>query len=230
MQGGRRAVRRPFPFPSEEWPMKTSSWVGLLVALMTALACGRSERPSQTAAAADTAKPWRKPGDQIDSILPMPEYLRRFRQGMTEPVRLEGGATSREGLARLFLAALAARDSAAIGRLLISRAEFAWLVFPQHIYSEPPYELDPRIFWMQLGAESTKGFQRVLQQLGSHVLGFRDLRCQRDTLQLRPGPAALWSSCRVSYRNGTKVETHRLFGSMVERDGRVKLLTVSNDF
>jgi hypothetical protein len=160
----------------------------------------------------------------------MAEYLRRFRQGLTEPARLEGGAITREALARLFLSAVATQDSVALRGLLISPAEFAWLVFPQHIYSEPPYALDPAIFWMQLGAESTKGLHGTLQRFGSHTLGYRDLRCQRDTVQLRPGPAALWSSCRVSYRNGTRVETHRLFGSIVERDGRFKLLSLANEF
>lgn len=202
------------------------------IALLLLLGClgGCGKGRSSAVAVADTAHPGRQPGDKIDSILPMPEYLRRFRQGLTEPTRLEGGATTRETLARDFLAAVAAQDSGAIGRLLVSRAEFAWLVFPQHIYSEPPYALDPAIFWMRLGQESDKGLQRTLQLYGTHTLGFRSLQCQRDTVQLKPGPAALWSSCKLTYRNGSKVETHRLFGSMLERDGRVKLLSLANEF
>ncbi len=159
----------------------------------------------------------------------MAESLRRFRAGLSEPERLEGGAISREALARDFLSAVASQDTVALAGLRVSRAEFAWLVFPQHIYSQPPNELDPAIFWLQLSAEGDKGLQRTLQRFGAHTLGFRGLQCQRDTVQVRPGRAAIWSSCKVRYRDGTKVETRRLFGSIVERDGRAKLLSLAND-
>ena len=200
-------------------------WLGLLLAA----ACARGE--SQHAAVPfDSARPWRKPGDKIDSILPMPEYLRRFREGLIAPVGFEGGAATREALARRFLTALAARDTAAIGGLLVSRAEFGWLVFPAHLYARPPYELDPAIFWMQLGGASRKGLQRALAGYGGKRLSFLALHCQRDTLQLKEGPGRLWSPCTVRYRAGDSVVTHRLFGSIVERNGRAKLLSLANDF
>ena len=82
-----------------------------------AAACTRteSEQPVNAAAGAstDTARPWRKPGDKVDSILPMREYLRRFRLGLAEPAELIGGAGSRNELARRFFAAVSARDTAA---------------------------------------------------------------------------------------------------------------------
>src|SRR5690606_27481952 len=34
--------------------------------------------------AVDNAAPWRQPGDVIDSILPMAEHERRFREGLSE--------------------------------------------------------------------------------------------------------------------------------------------------
>jgi len=199
----------------------------LILALLLGACSGKDARRS-AAVAADTVQP--APGGRIDSVLPMAEYLRRFRHGLTEPMRLEGGTTTREALARQFLAAVAVQDSGAMRRLLLSPAEFAWLVFPQHAYSAPPSELDPAVFWQRLGEESDEGLRATLRRFGSHTLGFRELRCQRDTVQLRPGPASLWSSCRMTYRNGSKVETHRLFGSIVERDGRFKLLSLANEF
>lgn len=174
--------------------------------------------------------PWRKPGDKIDSILPMPEYLRRFREGLTRPVEFQGGAASPTALARRFLSAVSHRDSAAFGPLVVSRAEFAWLVFPHHVYAGPPYELDPAIFWMQLTAGSAKGLGRTLERLGGRALGFRALDCQPDTLQVKGGPIRLWSSCEVRYRDGDSLQTRRLFGSIIEREGRFKLLSYANDF
>jgi len=189
---------------------------------------GRTDAP--VAAAADTSHPWRKPGDVVDSILPMAEYLRRFREGLTEPSRFEGGASTRDALAQRFLEALSARDTAALAGLAVTRAEFAWLVFPDHIYAAPPYELDPALFWMRLSSESSKGLGRALARYGGRPLVLLSLACQRDTLQLRSGPARMWSGCQLRYRDGAQEETRRFFGSIVERDGRVKLVSFANDF
>ena len=211
--------------------MKLMSGIMLLLAAGCSRAdAGRTGAPAVAAAipSTDTARPWRKPGDKIDSILPMPEYLRRFRRGRTEPARLTGGAESRNELARRFLAAVSARDTAAFAALAVTRAEFAWLVFPYHIYASPPYALDPELFWMQLTAESAKGAHRTLERLGGTRLTFLGLGCQRDRLQMTSGPARIWSGCELRYRVGDTVLTRRLFGSIVERDGRVKLLNFAN--
>lgn len=206
---------------------------GIGMTVLTALACVRGEaarNPATAVAVTDSARPWRKPGDKIDSILPMPEYLRRFREGLTKPARLAGGSSSRDGLARAFLSAVASRDTSAVSGLLVNRAEFGWLVFPDHRYASPPYELDPAVFWLQLSGETDKGLHRVFERYGGKVLGFRALACQRDTLQIRTGPVKVWSSCRVTFQAGDSVESHRMFGSIVERDGRVKLLSLATDF
>jgi hypothetical protein len=160
----------------------------------------------------------------------MPEYLRRFREGLAQPAQFQGGAASRAALARRFLAAVSARDTATFAALVISRAEFAWLVFPHHLYAAPPYQLDPAIFWMQLTAGSAKGLSRTLERLGGKELGFQTLDCRRDTLQVRGGPIRVWSPCGVRYREGDSLRSRRLFGSIVEREGRFKLLSFANDF
>lgn len=200
----------------------------LLIAALAAACAGKpsgQDADSAAVAATDTARPWRKPGDKIDSILPMPEYLRRFRLGLVEPSGFTNGETSRAALARSFLAAVATHDTAALARLAVSRAEFAWLVFPYHRYHNPPYELDPEIFWIQITAESAKGVHRTLQRYGGARLALTSLGCERDTLQVTAGPLRIWSGCTMRFRVGDSVETRRLFGSIVERDGRAKLLS-----
>lgn len=181
-------------------------------------------------AVADSATPWRKPGDIVDSILPVAEYLARFRSGLTEPTALDGGATSREALAEQFLRDVARRDTASLRRLLVTRAEFAWLIFPDHRYAESPYELDPTIFWMQMTAESGKGLERVLMRYGGAPLRLQAMTCVADTLQMRRGPTTIWGPCEVTYRTSDSTLTRQLFGSMVERNGRVKLMSYANDF
>jgi hypothetical protein len=198
----------------------------LFAAVLLLTAC--STKPAEVATTDST--PWRKPGDVIDSILPMPEYLRRFRVGTDSVAALTGGAPTREALARRFLDAVAVRDSVTLGGLLVSRSEFAWLVFPDHIYAAPPYELDPALFWMQLVAGSAKGSARVLERVGGQPLAFVGLECQRDTLQLRQGPATLWGPCTVRYREGDSTVARRLFASIIERDGTAKFLGYANQF
>lgn len=193
--------------------------------VLTCLAC---QSPGETAF--DAERPWRQPGDVIDSILPMEEYERRFREGLPEVTALSGGAPSRQLLAERFLVAVEARDSIALHRMMVDRAEFAWLVFPHHLYRRPPYELDPATFWMQVTQGSAKGMARVLERHGGQPLRLRGLRCTRDTTQIVSGEVAMWSDCVLAYQAGDSILTRRLFGSLVEQDGRVKFLGYANDF
>lgn len=178
----------------------------------------------------DAERPWRQPGDVIDSILPMEEHERRFRAGMTEVTALSGGDTSRDALALQFMQALERGDSVALYGLLIDRAEFAWLVYPNHLYRRSPYELDPGTLWMQLQQGSSKGLARALERHGGQSLRLQGMTCQRDTLQLVSGSMAMWGDCQLKYAAGDSTLTRRLFGSMVELDGVVKFLSYSNDF
>lgn len=200
----------------------------LLLALAAGLVAACS-KPASPATAVNDSTPWRKPGDKIDSIFPMEEYLRRFRIGLDTPTALAGGADSREAVARDFLAAVQQQDTSAIRDLLLSRAEFAWLIFPDHKYAAPPYELDPAIFWGQMASENAKGVGRLFRRFGGKTLTFQSLECTRDTLQMRRGPATLWGPCITRYRADDSTVTLRIFGTIVERDGRFKLLSAAND-
>ena len=185
---------------------------------------------SPEVAAFDAERPWRQPGDVIDSILPMAEHERRFREGLTEVASLSGGEPSRDALAQRFFEALEQRDSLTLHGLLVNRAEFAWLVFPNHLYRQAPYELDPGTLWMQLQQGSAKGLARALERHGGQQLTLQDMGCQQDTLQLVSGSMSMWGKCQLRYQEGDSTLTRRLFGSMVEQDGVVKFLSYANDF
>lgn len=200
----------------------------VLFALFLALAaCNDAADDAQTF---DAERPWRKPGDVIDSILPMEEYLRRFREGVPEVTAMTGGESDPTSLARRFVTLLASRDSVALDSLRLTRAEFAWLLFPDHAYMREPYELDPALFWSQIGAGSDQGLRRALTRVGGQPLTFVSVACQADTLQLVQGPAKIWSQCQLRYRAGDSIVAGRLFGSIVERDGRAKFLGYANDY
>lgn len=194
--------------------------------LLLLVACSGG-KPAEDVA---TVPAWRQPGDVIDSILPMAEYERRFRSDLTEVTALSGGAASIDALTRTVLSAVAARDTAALAALAITRAEFAWLVFPDHLYRSAPYELDPALFWSQIQQGSSKGARQLLEHYGGRNLALQGVACSRDTLQVSGAALRIWSGCQVDYRVDDDKVRGRIFGSIVEQGGSFKLLSYSNDF
>jgi hypothetical protein len=216
-------------------PPQLRSVGALLVILLNGCgpADGRADGqsvPSERPAVFDSARPWRKPGDKIDSIRPMKELLEGFRGAGPAPARLTGGSASRNGLVRRFLAAVSVRDTAALQAMQVSRNEFGWLVFPEHLYSDPPYELDPEIFWLQLQGRSANGIGKVLARLGGRTLRLAGLECRLDTLQGRSPEVLFWSPCRVRFLDGDSVQVGRIFGTIVEHRGMVKFLSYANEY
>jgi hypothetical protein len=208
--------------------MIMSRYAGLFLGLLF-VACADSGQ--QAEAPYDPERPWRQPGDVIDSIFPMEVMLARFRASVPEVTALQGGASDREGLARRFMNAVAAGDSTTLTGLLVNRAEYAWLVYPEHLYVKPPYELDPAIHWLQVQASSAKGMARVLERYGSRPLAFEALACEVDTVQFKGSTGIrAWAPCTVTYRANDSTLTRRLFGTIVERDGVAKFLGYANEF
>lgn len=201
--------------------MPTRALFGLVLVLA---AC---ELPPRSADAEPVDSLKLRSGYVIDSIFPMEEMLRRFREPLGEPVhRLSGGAETRDGLVREFLRALAARDEAALERLRIDEAEFAWIYFPSSPFAVSPYELPPEVLWLQLGAESGKGLARARRLIGpgSVYLGHR---C--DSTPEVHGANRLWSDCLVHWRRPDGAEQRfRLFGSILEHGGRFEFVSYAN--
>ncbi|HUF27969.1 MAG TPA: hypothetical protein VMM18_13420 [Gemmatimonadaceae bacterium] len=169
----------------------------------------------------------RRPGYVIDSVFPMEEHLRRFRAELgAAPATLEGGAASREALVGALVAALAARDSAALQRLHLDRAEFAWLYFPTSAFAAAPYELPPEFLWYQMTAESNKGIGRALRIVGG---GGTYLGHTCDDPPQVHGENRLWAGCEVRWMSAAgSEESGRLFGTIIERAGRFKFVSYAN--
>jgi hypothetical protein len=168
-----------------------------------------------------------RPGYVIDSILPMDEMLRRFRADLGPmPTALEGAAPTRDSLVRRFVRALTDQDTAALARMHLSRAEFAWIYFPSSEFASPPYELPPEILWLQMTAESNKGISRALRafERGAAYLGHE---CA-TTPELR-GQSRLWTGCIVRWRDAAGAnEEFRLFGSILEHADGFKFVSYGN--
>ena len=167
-------------------------------------------------------------GGYVDSAISTAEALRRFRGDLEEiPTSLVRGATTRDALIQGFVRAMEARDTAALRDMVLSRAEFAYLYYPTSKFSRPPYALPPAVLWLLMRENSLKGVRRSLDRRGGQPLGYLGYHCEP---QPEPqGENTLWNGCTI--RRGVTPEdtiTERLFGTIIERDGRYKFVSYAN--
>lgn len=182
-----------------------------------------------------------RPGYVVDSILPVEEELRRFRVALRERgapngsgtkasvTALTSGSNSREALVRRFIKALVKNDSSDLRAMRLTAREFADLVYPESPYTRPPYRQSPALVWNQIQNPSASGLTRLLRRLGGQPLAYVDHSCDRKPE--RQGDNRIWTGCTVGLMD-TSSDTirHRLFGSIIERDGRFKFVSYSNEF
>ncbi len=168
------------------------------------------------------------PGTHVDSILPPEEEMRRFRAGLAEPAALEGGERSREALVRAFVHAIERADTAAVRRMILSRAEFAYLYYPSTEFTRPPRRMSPDLLWFLTMQESEKGIGRLFERRGGTRLGYVATRC--DPHPRVEGRNRLWDRCRVTLRTTDGTKTERLFSTIIERDGRFKFVSYKNEY
>ena len=170
-----------------------------------------------------------RPGYIIDSILPVAEEIRRFQATLaSHPTALTGGATSRSELIARFVRALENNDTTALAKLVVTRAEFGTLIYPTSPNAVPPYRQSPQLVWLTRSASTEKAASRLLQRFGGKRRGYVGYACEERAS--REGTNVVQSGCTVRFvepgsRDTTK---RRLFGSIVERDGQFKFLSLTN--
>ena len=197
-----------------------------LVFLALALVATACEKPDPDAGTLSAAP---SPATVVDSVLPMDVALDRFRADLSEARALTSGADTRDALVRSVVDALAASDTMAFEALAVDRAEWAWLYFPSSTVARPPYELPPGLAWFQLQERNRRGALRALRELGGHALDYKGYAC--DPEPSMEGANRLWTNCAVTLgRDGAEPVTLRLFGAILERDGRFAVLSYTNDF
>ena len=163
----------------------------------------------------------------IGELVPIDEQLRQFQAGVARVDTLSGGAPAREALVRRFVAALEARDTAALRAMHLSRAEYAYLYYPTAAVARPPQQLDPETAWLLLTLESDKGVRRAIARLGGRPLGYTGHACAESPAA--EGENRLWQGCAVRWRApGGAPDSLSLFGPVLERGGRFKFVSYRN--
>jgi hypothetical protein len=184
---------------------------------------------ASTRAGADAAL--HGPGYVVDSALPPEETLRRFRMGLDSVTRFDDGAThSRNALVQRFARAVAKGDTAALRGMSLSRAEFAYLYFPSTQYMRQPYMTPPDVLWQLMHTRSESGMNRLVARVGGTEMRVAGYDCE-PTPEVE-GINRLYEQCTIRFRRAAtaSVERRRLFGSIIEREGRYKFVSYANDF
>ncbi len=199
---------------------KTLLAVPALAALLLS-ACGGEGGARAASADAPPALP-------VDGARTMEAELAAFRADLpAAPTSFRGGSADADTLVALVVRALAEADTAAFEPLALDRAEFAWLYYPTNPQARPPYELPPSLMWFTLQGNNRKGVLRALERFGGRPVALRAWRCDRVDEQ---GENTVRSSCTVRLAsNGGADQTLRLFGALIERGGRHKVLSYAND-
>jgi hypothetical protein len=222
---------------------RTIIFAALVATVALVSACDRSENayaastPGDSATADSIARARQDsinrtlPGYVIDSILPIEEELRRFRAALPgdSATKFTGGSKSREALARRFVRALVANDTADLKAMAVHGREFADLYYPESPYTRAPYRQSPALAWSLIQNPSTSGLTRLIRRLGGKPMTYVSHNC--DPKVLHEGHNTRYAGCVITVVDAEgKTVTKRYFGSIVERDGQYKFMSYTNQF
>lgn len=204
-------------------------WSSLTVLGLCCVAAACNERLAAASAANARSDAPHVAAGVVDSSLPMPALLERFRRGVPRVEALRGSVTTRDELVRRVVAAIAQRDTATITAATVDLAEYAWLYFPTTRVAQPPYEVPPALAWFQVQEKNRRGALRAMRELGGHRVVLRGYHC--DEMPTIEAENRVWTGCAVTIsRDGETRAELELFGAILERGGRFEVLSYQNDF
>lgn len=194
------------------------SVVTLCVALVNSGAKSRSAEVSGTKAAPQASAPVESPKVDVDPFLPASSAPRP-----KGPRHLANAYTSAEALAKHFLAALASKDTESIKLLRLTKQEFCDYVWPDLPSSRLP-NVSCDWAWDQATLNSLSGLTEMLARHENKKYEFLSLRFAKGTETYPSYKVHKETWLRVRDETGKESEL-RLFGSMLEMDGKFKLFS-----
>ena len=207
--------------------MRFASRFGALLVTFVVVACQNRAAAPSIAKADSGAGP--ASAGVIDSALPMDVMMARFRRDVPKVDKLHSDVTSRDELVRRIVSAMAKDDTTTLVNSTVNLAEYAWVYFPTAKVAKPPYEIPPALAWFQVQEKNRRGALRALRELGGHRVVLESYRC--DEIPTIEDQNRIWTGCVVTIsRDGTRVTDLRLFGGILERNGRFEVVSFQNDF
>lgn len=167
------------------------------------------------------------PGYVVDSIFPPEEALRRFQAEVVgpAPLQLAEGAASTDALLRRYWSLLVRHDTLAMTPLVVSKAEFAYLYYPEG--AEASNGVPPNVAWMLLGHNSGRGLTRALRAASTRDTTVRAAVC--TGLTQRVGQGELYGPCGVVLPSAGGLDTVWVAKTLFRRNGVHKLMGFHNE-
>ena len=164
----------------------------------------------------------------VDSIFSPAEATERFVRSLPVVSSLDGGAATAEALVSQIAAAVSRSDTAAVEKMILTQAEYGRLYYPSSVFTRRPYELSADVAWLLNSEANAKGRRRLLERLGGKPISFGGLRCDEPTHE---GQNTIRKECTVELSvPGAQPLRIKLFHSVIERGGQVKILSLSGDY
>src|SRR5690606_8930718 len=113
----------------------------------------------------------------VDSVVPIPAALERFRAELPGVTTLRGGADSVEGLVLEVARLLEQSDTLGFEGITINAAEFAYLYYESTPLARPPYEMPPALMWFQLQQANRTGVFRLMREFAGREMGVVQAAC-----------------------------------------------------
>lgn len=141
---------------------------------------------------------------------------------------LDGGASSVVDLVELAMDAFESHDTTALERLLIRRDEFVDIIYPElglFYASARDTRIETKQFlWENQDRNSQKGLRKALREVGRKRMRVIDVRFEGGVKTFRTYKLHEGTQVIVRTERGTEA-TLLALGSIVERDGRFKLMS-----
>ncbi|HEY0972031.1 MAG TPA: hypothetical protein VGE02_13775 [Gemmatimonadales bacterium] len=151
-----------------------------------------------------------------------------FRGGLPVVTALQGGEADRDAIVQRFVRAVESGDTTELRRIVMDRAEFAYLYYPTSPYTRRPSRQAAPIAWFLQLQNSRKGLSRVLTHFGGRELHAVGYECAAEPVT--SGENRVWRDCVLRLAPpASDTAGIRLFGGIIERGGRFKLFSYTND-
>jgi hypothetical protein len=131
---------------------------------------------------------------------------------------------SPEALARVVLSAVERRDAGALGAFALNKEEFEEHVWPELPAARPERNLSVNFVWGDLNHKSNVALRETLAAHGGKKYEFIGIRFLGDTTAYESYRVHRESELTVRDADGTEQQL-RMFGSVLEQDGRYKVFS-----
>ena len=127
-------------------------------------------------------------------------------------------------IGRAVVEALNQGDTSGLHQLRVSRKEYVSWMWPEFPASGPPHNYPEDFAWSNLDTKCSRAVRQLIKRYGENNLTFVGLGFAQSTKEYR-GFQLLRGTVLTVRNNSGHQKTLKILGSVVEKDGRYKLLS-----